>query len=113
MDIFIKNVPVQCNDNQLREFFKRPLAAIGIQTFGCTKPKGKPFGFITIPTVTAATKFLELHGGSSALGRARQPLKFHGSLLHCAPGTKQPDKLVLDCLAKEDADRKRKVTIKG
>ena len=114
MDIFVRNIPPQCTDRQLVDSLHRYLKAAGILTFNCQKFKSRGCGLLTILDSAAAVTFLKLHGIPQNALRGSQPLQpiyLHGSQLICAPSNTVPDSLLLECLAKEDTDRRNKTKI--
>jgi hypothetical protein len=104
MDIFIRNIPIQCTNNQLNDFLKVPLNRISVHSFHCQKMKGKGCAILTIADKSLAEVFLQLHG-SLPNARPRQrssgSLLFQGRVLICVKSVNEPDALLLKHMALE------------
>src|SRR5271155_861672 len=107
MDIFIRNVPVQSNDKQLREILRPYLKAVGIDIFDVNKFKNKSMALVTVLDSVKAGKFLAMHGNNSLrTSNTNIPrCSFHGQILQFCESNRPPKDIVLRCLQKDAKDR--------
>lgn len=93
MDIFIRNIPVNCSEKQLKRFFHDPLASFGIQHFHVDKHRDKPLASLTVLHIPSAERFLAEYGVPPYAPnhvRARTTLHWNGRVVLCCMGNKQP-----------------------
>ncbi|KAB8342826.1 hypothetical protein FH972_022424 [Carpinus fangiana] len=110
MDIFIRNVPPNASERQLRLVLKPALDAQGISTYLCQKATGKQFATITVHDRIGAEAFLSLHGvpqHAPYKTKARSSLVMLGRELLCTEGRNTPHKLVIESLKRKDAEARK------
>lgn len=108
MDIFVRNVPVNCSQKQLKKFFRSPLAEFGIQDFHTEKIRGKPLATLTVIDVNAALRFLALYGVPADAPRhvrAKKDLVWDGKTITCSKSRTDPDDFSVKALAHEANQR--------
>jgi len=59
MDIFVRQVPIHCNEKQLKQFFRPHLGEFGVTTFEVTKICSKPLASITVLDANKGHLFLQ------------------------------------------------------
>jgi hypothetical protein len=108
MDIFIRNVPVNCSQKQLKKFFHPSLAEFGIQDFHAEKIRGKPLATLTIVDVSAGARYLAWYGIPANATRHIQPRKrlvWDGKSVICSKSRTEPDDFSVKALAHEASQR--------
>ncbi|KAL1303235.1 hypothetical protein AAFC00_006650 [Neodothiora populina] len=92
MDIFVRQVPAQATEKQLRQFFRPLLTGLDITVFDVNKFKNKPLATIAVLTAAQGNRFLDKYGVNS---RAARPLYFNGHLLACSVSRNAPTDIQL------------------
>src|SRR2546423_1138289 len=107
MDIFVRNVPQQSSDKQLRKFLRPHLEKLGVDVFHCNKFRYKPLALVTVLDPELAHRFLALYGDSAVRSTLLNTceLIYLGQTLHFSAGKKPPDPILLDTLRKEAKDK--------
>lgn len=109
MEVFVRNLPEQSTEKQVRNIFRPRLALLDINVFHCYKPTGKPFAKITIHDPLKASKFLDLHGQTRSGGKGFDSVKqkiFHmRKPVNCMQSRSPPDEFVLKSLDREEQGR--------
>ena len=96
MEIFIRNIPVQSSDKDLREFLTPYVHTFGISVFHCNKFRWKPLATVTVLDVSAGSRFLDKFGRN---------LKFMGQTLQMSTSNRKADELLLRSLQMEATSR--------
>lgn len=102
MDVFIRNVPPQVGDKELKDFFQPYLQSLSITTFACHK-SGAKWANLTFKSLHEARKFLATYGQGSI---RKSTLRILGSTMYFSESTKPADKFTLRSLEME-AKRQR------
>ena len=108
MDVFVRNVPVNCSQKQLQRFFHNPLAEFGIQDFHAEKIRGKPLATLTIIDVNAGNRFLAWYGVPTNAPRhiqAKKRLVWDGKSVVCSKSRMEPEDYSVKALAHEASQR--------
>ena len=108
MDIFVRDVPVNCSQKQIKKFFRRPLAAFGIEDFHADKFRDKPLANLTVLDVESAERFLGQYGvpaNAPRHVRARTSLLWDGKIIMCSKSRNEPDDYSVKALAHEASQR--------
>ncbi|KAI9674678.1 MAG: hypothetical protein M1817_001581 [Caeruleum heppii] len=109
MDIFVRNIPDQASNKNLRTFFAAQFRPFGIDAFLCQKLKRRGCATLTILDPEKAQCFLTVYGGSSQKGRQRtqtKTLKYMDRDLYCVPSKFECDEWLLETLRKEQGDNR-------
>lgn len=108
MDIFIRDVPVNCSHKQIKKLFCKPLAEFGIHHFHVDKFRGKPLANLTVLDVTSAQRFLAQYGvpaNAPRSVRAQKILLWDGKIITCSKSRNEPDDYSVKALAHEASQR--------
>ena len=102
MEVFVRNLPEQCSDRQLTQLFKQSLKHFEDPAFLVQKLKNKTCASLTISNVSAAAKFLQLHG------QRENALQFMSRSIIRQASKTQPDPFVVQSLQQQDEERHRR-----
>lgn len=108
MDIFVRNVPVNCSQKQLKKFFSKPLAEFGIEDFHTDKIRAKPLATLTVIDVEAGLRFLAWYGVPANAPRhvqAKKRLLWDGKTIACCKSRTDPDDYSVKAVAYEASQR--------
>ncbi|KAL8638350.1 MAG: hypothetical protein Q9228_004498 [Teloschistes exilis] len=109
MEVFVRNLPEQSTEKQVRKLFRPKLAPLDINVFHCYKPTGKAFAKITIHDPQKARRFLDLHGQTQPGGKGFDTVKhkiFHmRKPINCMQSRSPPDEFVVKSLEREEQGR--------
>ncbi|KAL8661326.1 MAG: hypothetical protein Q9202_005691 [Teloschistes flavicans] len=109
MEVFVRNLPEQSTEKQVRKLFRPKLATLDINVFHCYKPRGKGFAKITIHDPQKARRFLHLHGqnqpGREGFSSVNQKIFHMGKPVNCMQSRIPPDEFVVKSLEREDKGR--------
>lgn len=111
MDVFVRDVPEQINQNVLRTQLKPYMAALSIRTYHCQKHERKRFAFLTFLRVEEGDRFLQTYGQIKPSNTARAvsaKVQILGTPVYCAVSNKPSNDFVLKTLEKEENDLKTK-----
>ena len=112
--IFVRNLPDQTTEKQLKKFFQQRFRDFGIDTFDCHKLRSRGCALLTVLDPTKAQKFLNLYGSpASNTHRLTVPttsgkLNYMTRPLYCQASRDKPDKILLQTLQKEAKDKATK-----
>lgn len=102
MDIFVRSIPLDCTDAQLKELFRAPFAACGITVYNCQKFRNQGLANITILDVPGGLDFLAKYGipldDRRKNSRPQIPLVLKGRHVLCSPSRNPPAELSLQSL---------------
>jgi RNA dependent RNA polymerase len=109
MDIFIRNVPVQSNNKQLREILLPHLKDFEIDIFHVNKFRNKSLALVTVPDSVKAGEFLaEYANRYSRTSNTNIPkCSFYGQILQFSKSREPPEDIILRSLQKDTNDRAR------
>ena len=108
MDIFVRGVPVNCSQKQIKKFFRQPLAEFGIEDFHADKFRGKPLANLTVLDVDGAQRFLAQYGvppNARQSVRPKKALTWDGRFVLCSKSRNEPDDYSVKALALEASQR--------
>ncbi|TGO38954.1 hypothetical protein BHYA_0063g00010 [Botrytis hyacinthi] len=111
MEVFVRNVPVQTGEHDLRNFLRPKLNSLAIRAFHCYTARSKDFAKITFRTTTDGEKFLRKFGERRPNNRQRIPratpakLIYHSTPIYCEQSRSAADPYLLRCLEKEEKER--------
>ncbi|KAL9584990.1 MAG: hypothetical protein Q9212_001787 [Teloschistes hypoglaucus] len=109
MEVFVRNLPEQSTEKQVRNIFRPRLALLNINVFHCYKPTGKPFAKITIHNPQKARRFLDLHGqtqsGSNGFNAVKHKIFHMRKPVNCMQSRSPPDEFVVKSLEREEQGR--------
>ena len=96
MDIFVRQIPPQASEKQLKDFFQPYLADFNITTFQLVNFRNKPLANITILEACQGRAFLCKYGPGS-----RPVLKMHDNFVKCSVSRVPPSDMQLRTLEME------------
>jgi len=109
MEVFVRNLPEQLSDKQLRDFLGPLLLKLSIKTYCCHKLR-KGCATVTFLDPVQGQKFLELHGTSNLKPQAANQLRHMGRNIYCSVSRNVPDPYLLRSLRNEqDRQQTKKV----
>ncbi|MCJ1312216.1 hypothetical protein MMC25_005890 [Agyrium rufum] len=100
MDLFVRNLPPQTTDNDLKRFFNPLLKKFGIHTSHYARLRNKGCAIITILSEKECLDFLSSLRPSNAL-------IYHGRQIICQISRNKPDEWLVKSLEKAENDRLR------
>lgn len=100
MDIFVRGVPQQASEANLREFFRPRLSALHCCAYHVAKPKNKTFCTLKLPNTFVGNAFLALYG-EGAHPATKVPLTYLHAPLKCSESRHKSDPFVLRSLQNE------------
>lgn len=104
MEVFVRNLPEQLSEKQLRDFLRPIFTSLSIDSFCCQKLR-KGCATVTILDPQLGQKFLDLHGQSSGTRRGTQAIRqLHhmGRAIHVSASRNKPDTYLLRSLREEN-----------
>ena len=109
MDIFIRNVPDQSTEKQLRKFLLPHLRALGTDVFNCNKFRNKRLALVTMLDPILAHRFLAQYGDNAVQSSTalKPKLTFLGQPLYFSASNKRPDPILLQSLQKQAKDKEK------
>lgn len=116
MEVFVRNLPNQLSEKQIRDFFRPVLSKLSIDSYCCQK-LSKGCATLTILDPQLGQNFLNQHGQNGASRRTKvadHQLYHTGRAIHCSGSRNKPDKYLLRSLREERAKRvQAKETVTG
>lgn len=100
MEVFVRNLPDQISEKQLKDFFGPILLTLSINPYCCHKLR-KGFARVTFLDPVSGQKFLEVHGTSSVKPKAVHQLRHMGRNIYCSASRNEPDPFLLRSLRNE------------
>ena len=100
MEVFVRNLPEQISEKQLKDFFKPILLGLSISTYCCHRLR-KGCATVTFLDPVQGQKFVELHGTSNFKPKAVHQLRHMGRNIYCSASRNEPDPYVLRSLRNE------------
>lgn len=100
MEVFVRNLPDQLSQKQLRDFFEPLLSRLSISSYCCHKLQ-KGCATVTFLDPVLGQKFLDLHGNSNLKPKAVDQLRHMGRNIYCSASRNEPDTFLLSSLRSE------------
>ncbi|KAL8699255.1 MAG: hypothetical protein Q9224_001493 [Gallowayella concinna] len=111
MEVFVRNLPNEATERQVKQYFRPILAEININIFHCQKPRNKGFAKITVPDRQLGQHFLDIHGqlkpGHQGFKTVKHQLYHMSRPVNCSLSNTPPDEYVLKSLEREAAEKAR------
>lgn len=114
MEVFIRNVPPQSGQSQLRKLLRPEMERLSIRSVEYNNPYGKTRAFLTFLHAEDGLRFLDHHGQkqrepgarrSTPMSESYKQLYFFGQPIYCEKGLHNPSPIVLRGLAREENER--------
>ncbi|CAG8983895.1 hypothetical protein HYALB_00005534 [Hymenoscyphus albidus] len=112
MEVFVRNVPEQINENSFRNSLRSAFTSLSIVNVHCQKVIGRRFATLTFLNIDEGQQFLARHGQVRSVDRRAQLpkqraeiLKVHGQPIYFELSSREADRHLLRVLAKEADDR--------
>ncbi|KAL8801529.1 MAG: hypothetical protein Q9182_004371 [Xanthomendoza sp. 2 TL-2023] len=109
MEVFIRNLPNEATERQVKQYFRPILAEININIFHCQKPRNKGYAKITVLDRQLGQHFLNTHGqlnsGNQAFKNAKHQLYHMRRPVNCTLSNTPPDEYILRSLEREAAEK--------
>lgn len=103
MDIFIRNVPENRSENDLKRFLRPHLNRVGVPDCIVDKPKNKDIAFVSVADSSKASRFLAWHGRGSL---ASAPLLMEKGAIVMTKSNKPISPLKLKALRRTEEHQK-------
>ncbi|KAL8788930.1 MAG: hypothetical protein Q9213_001453 [Squamulea squamosa] len=109
MEVFIRNIPSEATEKQIKQYFRPILAEINVNIFHCHKPRNKNFAKITIQDRQLGQHFLDIHGqvklGPQGFKPAKQQLYHMRRPVYCSLSNNVADEYVIKSLERESVEK--------
>ncbi|KAL8727231.1 MAG: hypothetical protein Q9166_006195 [cf. Caloplaca sp. 2 TL-2023] len=109
MEVFIRNVPHEATEKQIKQYFRPILAELNINIFHCMKPRKQGYAKITFQDIQLGQHFLNKHGqaqpGRQGFRTVKQQLYHMNRPINCSLSNNPPDEFVLKSLEREAATK--------
>ncbi|KAI9846864.1 MAG: hypothetical protein M1837_003476 [Sclerophora amabilis] len=103
MEVFMRAIPDQTSEDQLKRFLQPHLAKIAIHQFSCQKLRGRGCATLTVQKAEQGHNFLRQYGNPRIGG-----LNLKGQTILCSISRKQPDPYLLRVLMEEEEKLRNK-----
>ncbi|KPI41804.1 putative RNA-dependent RNA polymerase 1 [Cyphellophora attinorum] len=103
MDVFVRNIDAKLTKAKVELVLRPVLEELDIPIFEITKPQGKPFAFITFPSVAKGQRLLD-----KAASTPRLFVSLSGKLATFQRSKKAPDPLAVKALIRDEKEAGRK-----
>ncbi|KAI4233718.1 MAG: hypothetical protein LQ349_004230 [Xanthoria aureola] len=109
MEVFVRNLPQEATEKQVKQYFRPILADLSINVFHCQKPRNKGYAKITIFDRQLGQRFLAVHGqllpGLEGFKTVKKQLRHMNRPLNCSLSNNAPDEYVLKSLEREQVEK--------
>ena len=108
MDIFVRHIPNEATNKELKRYFRKPLEECGIHHFHAEKMGGKDLAVLTVLSKEDCQRFLTLYGVpafSHASVQATRRLVWKNKTIKCTPSNREPDSFSVQAIAYELSQR--------
>jgi len=107
MEVFVRNLPEQLSEKQLRDFFGPLLLKLSIKSYICHRLR-KGCATVTFLDPVQGQKFLEIYGTSNPKAQAVHQLRLMGRNIYCSVSRNVPDAFLLRSLRSEQVRQQTK-----
>ncbi|KAL8857594.1 MAG: hypothetical protein Q9178_005922 [Gyalolechia marmorata] len=108
MEVFVRNLPQEATEKQVKQYFRPILAELNINVFHCQKPRNKGYAKITLQDRQLGQHFLDIHGqikpGYQGFKAVKRQLYHMHRPVNCSLSNHMPDEYVLQSLAREQTE---------
>ena len=109
MEVFVRNLPQEATEKQVKQYFRPILADLSINVFHCQKPRNKGYAKITILDRQLGQRFLAVHGqlipGFEGFRTVKKQLRHMNRPLNCSLSNHAPDEYVLKSLERDQVEK--------
>ena len=105
MEVFVRNIPDQGTEKQLKKIFQSCFKEFRIDVFECHKLRSRGCALLTIPDRKKAELFLAAYAAPT-----NRKLLYMTRPMYCSKSKNEPDKFLLQTLQKEAKDKAVKGT---
>lgn len=109
MEVFVRNLPNEATERQVKQYFRPIFAELNINVFHCLKPRNQGFAKITVRDRQLGQHFLDIHGqarqGRQGFETVKRQLYHMNRPVNCSQSYNAPDEYVLKSLEKEEKEK--------